>query len=422
MAAREHIEVWLDDSTLHPGPVKIGTLYPHDRRSDLPPSFAYDQDWLASPRSFQIDPQLPLVPGEIHAQNGSWFGVFLDVAPDRWGRVLMERREALQAHDEHRPVHALTDLDFMLGVSDLTRTGALRFKLHPEGPFIQHDDLHSVPPITSLAELASVAQELEDPHAEDRPEYRQWLSMLLAPGTSLGGARPKATFRDDTGQLWLAKFPSKNDRYDWGAWEYLTHKLAYACQIDLPLSSLHRLSSGYRTFSVQRFDRTPTHDPSAPARHLYVSAMTLLGRQDGEPGGSYLDLVQIIEDKGGHNIARDLKELFRRAVFNLLVGNRDDHLRNHGFIATPSGWRLAPAFDMNPNPDKREHALTWDGRVATPDLDALGETHSYYRLNRTDAMAMVEGIIKALVGWQEKARALGIAQREIQLMESVFLV
>lgn len=422
MAARETIEVWLDDSAFHSGSVHIGKLYPHDHRTDLPPSFAYEPGWIRHPHAFQIDPQLPLVPGEHHAQYGSWFGIFLDVAPDRWGRVLMERREALEARDESRAMRHLVDLDFMLSVSDLTRTGALRFKTAPGGPFMQPDDLHSVPPITSLAEIASVARHLEDPHAEDQPEYRQWLAMLMAPGTSLGGARPKATFREQDGQLWLAKFPAANDRHDWGAWEYLTHQLARDCGITVPRSQLLSLTPGYQTFCVERFDRTPTQDPGTPARHLYASAMTLLSRQDGEPGGSYLDLVQIIETCGGSTLAADLKELFRRAVFNLLVGNRDDHLRNHGFIATRTGWRLAPAFDMNPNPGKQAHALTWDGRIDIPDLDALGATHEYYRLSVTDATDIISEIINTLRDWQGKARTLGIAAREIQMMTNVFLV
>ncbi|MFZ4539773.1 type II toxin-antitoxin system HipA family toxin [Propionivibrio sp.] len=221
------------------------------------------------------------------ASKTRWFGIFLDVAPDRWGRVLMERREALAAKDEKRTMQRLTDFDFMLGVSDMTRTGALRFRFSPETPFVAPDEMRAVPPVTSLGELADVVANLEDPSAEERPEYRKWLSMLLAPGTSLGGARPKATFREADGRLWLAKFPSRNDRRDWGAWEFITHALARKAGIDVPAAQYLRLGAQYHTFCVERFDRQKV-DLLAPAsRRLYASAMTLLARQDGEPDGTH---------------------------------------------------------------------------------------------------------------------------------------
>lgn len=422
IVARRNLEVWLDASEIHQALFRIGTLYPHDARTDLPPSFAYDAGWLDAPCRFELDPQLPLVGGEQHPSKTRWFGVFLDVAPDRWGRVLMERREALAAKDEGRAIKRLTDFDFMLGVSDLTRTGALRFRFTPEAPFMAPEELHAVPPVTSLGELADVAANLEDPAAEARPEYRRWLSMLLAPGTSLGGARPKATFREADGRLWLAKFPSRNDRRDWGAWEFVTHELARKAGIHVPRAQLMRLGPHYHTFCVERFDRVKSDAASPASRRMYVSAMTLLAREDGEPDGSYLDVAQVLEDFGGYGLEEDLAQLFRRAAFNLVVGNRDDHLRNHGFLLTRSGWRLSPAFDMNPNPDKSEHALTWDGALATPDIDVLGATHDYYRLTRDEAFAIVSEVVAAVTGWQDLARRHGVASQEIQLMESVFQV
>lgn len=420
--ARPTLQVWLDAPEIHQGLVRIGTLYPHDARTDLPPSFAYDTQWLESPRGFALDPQLPLVAGEQHPSKTRWFGVFLDATPDRWGRVLMERREALAAKDEGRTIQRLTDFDFMLGVSDITRTGALRFRFSAETPFMAPEELHAVPPVTSLAELAEVAANLEDPSAEERPAYRQWLSMLIAPGTSLGGARPKATFRETDGRLWLAKFPSRNDRRDWGAWEFVTHELARKAGINVPDAQLLRLCSQYHTFCVERFDRRKSEKSDIASRRMYASAITLLARQDGELDGSYLDVVQVLEDCGGTGLEEDLVQLFRRAAFNLIVGNRDDHLRNHGFLLTRTGWRLSPAFDMNPNPDKNEHALTWDGALATPDIDALGATHDYYRLTREEAFKIVAEVVAAVTGWQTLARRHCIASPEIQLMESVFKV
>lgn len=418
--ARIPLEVWLDTPEL--GLTRVGTLYPHDARTDLPPAFAYDTEWLASPRKFELDPQLPLVAGEQHPGKTRWFGVFLDVAPDRWGRVLMERREALAAKDEGRMMQRLTDFDFMLGVSDITRTGALRFRFSAETRFMAPDELRSVPPVTSLRELAEAVRSLEDPSAEGRPEYRHWLAMLLAPGTSLGGARPKATFREADGRLWLAKFPSRNDRRDWGAWEFIAHTLARKAGINVPDAQLLCLGPHYHTFCVERFDRLRLENTALASRRMYASAMTLLSREDGEPDGSYLDVAQVLEDCGGVGLEEDLAQLFRRAVFNLVVGNRDDHLRNHGFLHTQSGWRLSPAFDMNPNPDKGEHALTWDGAHAAPDIDALGATHDFYRLTRGEAFGIVSEVVAAVADWQALARRHGVASQEIQLMESVFQV
>jgi serine/threonine-protein kinase HipA len=420
--ARVNLEVWLDAFEIHEGIVRVGTLYPHDARTDLPPSFAYDSDWLTFPRKFALDPQLPLIAGEQHPSKTRWFGIFLDVAPDRWGRMLMERREALAAKDEKRTMQRLTDFDFMLGVSDMTRTGALRFRFSPETPFVAPVEMRAVPPVTSLGELADVVANLEDPSAEERPEYRKWLSMLLAPGTSLGGARPKASFREADGRLWLAKFPSRNDRRDWGAWEFITHALARKAGIDVPEAQCLRLGAQYHTFCVERFDRQKVDLLSPASRRLYASAMTLLAHQDSEPDGSYLDVAQVLEDSGGIGLEDDLAQLFRRAAFSLVVGNRDDHLRNHGFLRTRSGWRLSPAFDMNPNPDKNEHALTWDGAIATPDIDVLGETHDFYRLTRDEAFHIISEVVAAVTGWQALARQQGVASHEIQMMESVFQV
>jgi serine/threonine-protein kinase HipA len=417
--ARPALEVHLDAPELGPG-LQVGRLYPADVRVDLAPSFEYTPEWLASGQRFLLDPRLDLYAGEQHAAQARGFGIFLDSAPDRWGRVLMERREASQAKKEGRRMRRLTDLDFMLGVHDFTRTGALRFRHGPQEPFLD-DHALPAPPLTDLRELAAIAQKLDEPGVEALPEYEKWLAMLIAPGSSLGGARPKATFTQGDGTLWLAKFPARDDRHDWGAWEHLTHQLADEAGIWVPES--HRLALGGRhhTFCVERFDRGVGGDPQA--RRMYASAMTLLERQDGEAGASYLDLVDFLETQGGAGLAEDLPQLFRRAVFNLLVGNRDDHLRNHGFVRLPTGWRLSQAFDMNPNRDKQQHALTWDGRSAEPDLEALKQTAPFYRIARPqDAQAIIDDVSAVVATWRGKAKAFQLPGVEVQAMETVFAV
>jgi serine/threonine-protein kinase HipA len=417
--ARPTLEVHLDAPELGPR-LQVGHLYPADIRVDLAPSFAYTQEWLASGQRFLLDPRLDLYAGEQHAAQARGFGIFLDSAPDRWGRLLMERREASQAKKEGRPMRRLTDLDFMLGVHDFTRAGALRFRRGPDEPFIDDHDLPA-PPVADLRELAAVAHKLDEPGVEALPEYENWLATLIAPGTSMGGARPKATFTQNDGTMWLAKFPAHDDRHDWGAWEHLTHQLAREAGIWVPESGLLALGGRHRTFCVKRFDRGVGGDPQA--RRMVASAMTLLEREDGELGASYLDLVDLLETQGGAGLTEDLQQLFRRAVFNLLVGNRDDHLRNHGFVRLPTGWRLSEAFDMNPNRDKRQHALTWDGKTAEPDLAALKETAPFYRMARPqDAQATIDEVKSVVVTWRDKANAHHLSGVEVQAMESVFAV
>lgn len=414
-ATRPQIEVHLDAPELGPGQ-HIGNLFPGTERIDLAPSFEYTKAWLTSANALPIDPQLPLYAGEQHSPSGKGFGIFSDCAPDRWGRVLMERREANAAAQQKRAMAKTTELFYMLGVSDFTRSGALRFRRGPEMPFLD-DSLMPAPPATELRELAEVARKLDGPRPEAMPEYERWLAMLIAPGSSLGGARPKATFTMPDGTLWLAKFPGHNDQYDWGSWEYLTYLLAREAAIDMPQAERVLLSERYYTYCVRRFDRL-----EGQGRRMYASAMTLLERRDGEEGASYLHLIEALENHGAVGLANDMQQLFRRAVFYLLVGNRDDHLRNHGFLLTPTGWRLSPAFDVNPNPAKSEHALTWDGKSAAPVLQTLLDTASYYRLDAAVAQDIVDQVTAVVRRWRELAAQLKLARVEVQMMESVFAI
>jgi serine/threonine-protein kinase HipA len=413
-AAREAFEVFLDAAELGVQQ-RVGTLYRHDVRTDLPGSFEYDRGWLESERVFMLDPRLELWSGEQHPpRQARAFGVFMDSAPDRWGRVLMERREAAAAAREERPMRALQEMDFLLGVHDATRVGALRFRAAGGGDFID-TSAAPAPPVTSLRELAYICQRVEEPGVERLPEYEQWLATLVAPGTSLGGARPKASFTGEDGALWIAKFPAREDRHDVGAWELVVHRLAARAGIRVPASRLEALTRRHGTFCVARFDR------GAGSRRMFASAMTLLERTDGDGGASYLDLAQFIADQGaGGHIDGDLEELYRRVAFNVLVGNRDDHLRNHGFIREASGWRLAPAYDMNPNPSKVEHTLSLDGHTAAPHLDAVIATADLYRLDGPRARRVLREVQEVAAGWREEARAAGLSRVEVSRMAAVF--
>ena len=407
------VEVHLDAAELGP-PRRIGVLARRQVRGHAALSLAYDAAWLTDGLAFALDPALTLYAGEQYAPQGApQFGIFLDSAPDRWGRALMERREALQAKRERRAARTLDDWDFLLGVHDHARAGALRFRRAPGEAFLDAS-ASPAPPLARLRELEQAARGLQASGAERRSDYAKWLAALLAPGSSLGGARPKASFTDADGSLWLAKFPAREDRRDMGAWEYLLHRLARDAGIEVPASRLLELAGARRTFCAQRFDR------AAGSRRMMASAITLLGRRDGE-AASYLELAQLIQDQGAAGaIEADLAQLFRRAAFNVMAGNRDDHLRNHAFLRTRAGWRLAPAFDMNPDPAKEEHALALDERQAAPDVSLLEATAPYYRLAPGRARTILQELRAAVSGWRRRARALGIPAAEIALVAPAF--
>lgn len=392
---------------------RVGHLYKASAKTDTPASFEYDKTWLHNPLAFALDPRLELWRGEQHPpSNTAAFGVFMDSSPDRWGRVLMERREAAHAARDGRAMRHLGEIDFLLGVYDHSRMGGLRF-CEPGGAFLDNS-AQATPPVSNLKELAYISQRVEEPGAEKLPEYEHWLAMLIAPGTSLGGARPKANFIDDHHRLWIAKFPAKDDRYNVGGWEYLTQLLAKKAGITVPEVRLEKLGGEYGTFCSARFDRTPD------GRRMYASAMTLLERQDGELGASYLDLAQFIADHGakGH-IDEDLAQLFKRVLFNILIGNRDDHLRNHGFVREHTGWRLSPAFDMNPSTSKLTHALAIDTHNNHPDIEVAMRQADLYRLGSVAARFVLEQVRDAIADWRNLAKQIGLPSMEIQRMETV---
>jgi serine/threonine-protein kinase HipA len=375
-------------------------------------SFEYEPRWTTWPASFPLDPSLPLYEGEQYLP--ALPGVFADAAPDRWGRLLLERREALAARRGERAQRRLDEWDFLVGVNDVTRMGALRLARTTDGAFLDDEPL-AVPPSTRLRDLEHWARELEAGLPAELEEEDRWIAMLVAPGSSLGGARPKASFRDEDGALWIAKFPSREDRHDVGGWEYVLSLLAADGGIEVPEAKALRLGSAYRTFCAKRFDR------SGDARHLYASAMTLTGRNDHEEA-SYLDIAQAIVNFGDPAaIEEDLAQLFRRVVFNVLTGNRDDHLRNHGFLRSEGGWRLAPAFDLNPSLQKQEHSLALDDSIRQPDLDLVRETCALYRLSASQADRIVDEVDAAASGWKGMARDAGLSGEEVERLAGAFL-
>ncbi len=412
-AARDEVQVVLDADVV-PEACPIGTLYHASGRGGGVFSFAYNAAWLLRPDAFEIDPGLQLVGGESYFANAAGvFRIFLDSAPDRWGRVLLERREAMRARAENRAARTLGEWDFLLGVHDTARMGALRFRAAPDGPFLDNDAQHAAPPLATLREMEAAALALENPDAEDSPHYRAWLTALLAPGSSLGGHRPKANFTDTDGSLWIAKFPSRQDRRDIGALEMLVHRLAADAGIDVPPARVFRLGSEYRTFACQRFDR------AGGRRKFFVSAMTLLQREDGS-GGSYLELADYVQTRGSaDHIAADLRQLWTRVVFNILVRNTDDHLRNHGFIYVGDGWRLAPAYDVNINPGATQHALAIDGTDHAGDLQLALSTAASYGLDDAAANEILARVRSVLGTWREKARRVDLSRGEIALIEPV---
>lgn len=406
-------DVWLEDNTLG-GRTLVGHLTRSTGKTGEVVRFEYSDNWLndAGPiTSFALDHDLGLHPGALYANAGAdqISGIFEDCSPDRWGKMLMDRREAIEAREEKRPIKTLRSWDYLMGVNDESRMGALRLFDASSDNYLDSRQL-STPPITELRTLEAAAHMVESGNDE---EVAKCIKQLISPGASLGGARPKASFRDNDGCLWLAKFPSSEDRRDVGLWEYLAYQLSLSAGIDMPRARVLELSSRGHTFAVQRFDRTPT------SRRLYVSAMTRLAKTESE-GTSYLDLVETIESEGSSTqINQQLEQLFRRVLFNILMGNRDDHLRNHGFLRVGNGWTLSPAFDVNPNPDKSVHVLAIDGSDATPDSGLLMATADFYRLSPKVASVIEQQVRHAVRDWETKAKKLGLRNSEIDLMQEV---
>ena len=401
-------------------PQFMGTLFSSYSRGKEIFSFEYDKEWLQSSLVQEIDPDLGLYPGVQYLRDEkSNFGVFLDSSPDRWGRVLMDRRESILARMENRPRRNLNESDYLLGVFDEQRMGALRFKETAPGAFLNDNWNFATPPWTSIRELEQASYQLENELLEDNPELLKWLYMLLAPGSSLGGARPKAGVRDTDGSLWIAKFPSKEDKYDVGAWEMIINELAQMAGLNVAQAMAKPFYGKQHTFLTKRFDRT-----SSGQRLHFASAMTLLGYTDGvsfQEGASYLELTEFIIQKGA-NVNQDLEELFRRIVFSICVSNTDDHLRNHGFLLTSDGWTLSPAYDMNPNPKGVGLKLNISSHDNSLDLGLAAEVASFFRLTDEKATVIIENTIRVVSKWRQFAVKYKISRDEQDRMGPAFRI
>jgi serine/threonine-protein kinase HipA len=407
------IDVVLDLERL--GPQRMGVLHRQAARSGNVYSFEFDTDWRARKDPISLDPDLLLAPGRTYPPKmRTQFGIFMDSAPDRWGRTLMQRREALVASQAKRPARTLTEWDYLLGVHDHSRLGALRFRADANSPFLDNAPTNAAPPLTSLRELQAAARALEEDRGDDDARLQTVLDQLLAPGSSLGGARPKASVVDEDGRLCIAKFPSRQDEWDVAAWEAVAHRLAQRAGIRVPPIRTLRLTPDGHTFVSQRFDRTATG-----GRLAFVSAMTLLQRDDGDRDASYLELVDLLQSRGAQTAA-DCEELFRRVVFNICISNTDDHLRNHGFFVGSAGLVLSPAFDMNPNPHKRQLSLAIDEADASLSLEVATAAGESYGLKLPRIRAVIRQVQQAVQRWRAEAESLSISRREQEVMRGAF--
>ena len=415
MADRTDIYVYADWIGMAE-PKLIGTLSAQQAKGRKSFSFTYNGGWIASPEQFLLDPDIAWFGGSQYPNQKENFGMFLDSMPDTWGRTLMKRRASILAKQNGKQAPTLYDIDFLLGVHDESRMGALRFKLDPDGPFLDNDPFSPTPPSATIRELQHGAELIES--NDDTAEVRKWLAMLMAPGSSLGGARPKANILDEKGQPWIAKFPSKNDTTDRAAWEYLAYRLAINAGIEMADSKLEHVAGKYHTFFTARFDRKKS------SRIHFASAMTMTGKneetiRDDIP--SYLDIVEFIQFSGAR-VVEDLAQLWRRMVFNILISNTDDHLRNHGFLLESTGWRLSPAFDINPSIDKDGLALNIDMDSNQLDLGLAKEVGAYFRLGEKEMDAIIDQVRAAVAEWQKIAGEIGIARGEQTLMAPAFRV
>lgn len=415
MQTKENLILVYADWYMFASPKLIGCLYFALLRGKAVYSFEYDKEWLKS--GISIDPELPLFAGKHYASSNENFGIFKDTSPDRWGQLLMKRREILLSKIEKRAPRSLIGIDFMLGVHDSHRMGGLRFKNAEQGEFISNDQRLAAPPWTSLRELEYAVEQYEKNADQLDETSLKWINQLIAPGSSLGGARPKADVVDTNGKQWIAKFPGKNDDADVGLWEMIVHDLAIQAKVKVPNASVKKLGATNHTYLSQRFDRTEDNK-----RIHFASAMTLLQRKDGDDadsGVSYLDLVGFIKSECTA-VTANLEELFRRVLFSVCVSNTDDHLRNHGFLYTDAGWTLSPAYDINANETGMGLKLNIDEEDNSLDIQLVLKTAPYYLLSEKRATEIKVEVINAVSNWRKIAAYYKAAPSEIARKTNAF--
>jgi serine/threonine-protein kinase HipA len=393
------------DRTAHP----LGRLWVREKNGRETATFEYDPAWLKRAGAFALAPSLPLTAGSFFSDKGL-FGAFTDPAPDRWGQKLMRHYERDRATKAGTQPRALLAADFLLGVDDETRLGALRFKLADGGDFVSRSHA-PVPPLIELKNLLSATDRIEKGR-----ERKTDLALVLAPGGSLGGARPKATVRDRDGRLHVAKFPWVKDDWPVIPWEITALDLAKAAAISVPEYRLEMVGQK-PVLLMARFDRI-----GVDVRVPFMSAMTALDAKDHDEGRSYLEIVDILRQIGGAPAA-DIAQLWRRMVFNILISNTDDHLRNHGFLWAPGGWRLSPAFDLNPSPldvGGGIHVLALNEMDTSASLDTALSIAPYFGLKQPEAAVIAHEVALAVANWRKVATSNKIARADIDRMASAF--
>ena len=401
---------WLDE------PMLVGELGYESLRGSDSYAFKFDNDWLRQYGSLFLSADINNYPGQQYTQPGrDIFGCFSDALPDRWGRLLLNRREQILAAEERRPIRRLSSFDYLIGIDDFSRMGGFRFKTIPDGEFINCDSHLRIPPLADLRSLVAASMEIEKSEEQNRLPEMKWIQQLVHPGSSLGGARPKAGVRGTDGCLYVAKFPSRNDDYDVSLWEHLSHLLAKKAGVNAAETSVISTGEKYHALLSKRFDRT------ADRRRIhFASAMTLLGLTDGsnaQTGNGYLDIVDFIL-QNCCDVENNLRQLYRRVAFNIAIGNTDDHFRNHGFLLTPKGWTLSPAYDMNPTTNEYQSLLI-NSSTNKSDLNLLLGSSEEYMIGKDEATKIIGEVTNAIKGWRRMAASLGIAKREMELLEQI---
>ena len=395
----------------------IGELSFENLRGSETYGFQYSREWLKNHSDILLGNDINNYPGMQYTQpEKDIFGCFSDALPDRWGRMLLNRREQILAKEENRPIRKLSSFDHLMGIDDFSRMGGFRFKTNPNEDFINQHLSLQIPPLTSLRALLQASMEIE--HSEEKNELpaKKWINQLLQPGSSLGGARPKASIIDENKKLYIAKFPSRKDTYDVGLWENFAHLLAQKAGINVAVTRVVPGSEKYHILLSERFDRT-----KEGKRIHFASAMTMLGRSDGDNfanGYGYLDIVDFII-KGCTQVENNLRELYRRVAFNICIGNTDDHFRNHGFLLVAKGWTLSPAYDINPSLNEHQSLLI-SSTSNESDLNILLDSCEEYMLDRKQCSEIIREVVSAIKSWKTMAVKLQIPKLEMDTFSARF--
>jgi serine/threonine-protein kinase HipA len=402
---------WLKQAEL------IGELSFESIRGSESYGFQYSSDWLKKHSDLLLGDDINNYPGMQYTMPGKdIFGCFADALPDRWGRMLLNRREQILAKEEKRPVRKLSSFEHLMGIDDFSRMGGFRFKTDPNGDFINRDASLLIPPLTSLRAMLQASMEVELSEEKNELPLKKWINQLIQPGSSLGGARPKASIIGENRKLFIAKFPSRNDDYDVGLWEHFAHLLARKAGINAAVTNVVPGGEKYHTLLSERFDRTPEGK-----RVHFASAMTMLGRSDGDNhanGYGYLDIVDFIL-RGCTRVDDNLRELYRRVAFNICIGNIDDHFRNHGFLLCAKGWTLSPAYDINPTLNEYQSLLI-SSISNESSLQILLEACGEYMLDRKQGSEIIQEVGAAVKSWKALAIRLQIPKPEMDKFSARF--